>query len=172
MYSKDSLLRLSFLINIGGGGEVKGHLQGSIVPCTELTQCNKAFCELKNKLKCLWKERCLRQGVRLLLILQANTYSPSVLALNCIVHSLSIIPPHVNYSVLTVLVITKPATGFVHLDFNSCLFWGMWQSCISGWAGSLLTSLSSVSHTGSIFTTLIPPLRLPHLSPPPSKADV
>lgn len=79
------------------------------------------------------------------------------------------IPPHVNYSVLTVLVITKPATGFVHLDFNSCLFWGMWQSHISGWAGSWLTSLSSVSHTGSIFTALIPPPWLPLCPLPPVK---
>lgn len=47
MYSKDSLLRLSFLINMGGGGEVKGHLLGSLVPRTELTQCDKGFCELK-----------------------------------------------------------------------------------------------------------------------------
>lgn len=47
MYSKDSLLRLSFLINMGGGGEVTGHLQASLLPCTELTLCNKGFYELK-----------------------------------------------------------------------------------------------------------------------------
>lgn len=64
------------------------------------------------------------------------------------------------------LVIARPATGFVCSDFNSCLFWGMWQSGISGWAGSLLTSLSSGAHTGSIFTTLSPPLWLPGCPPP------
>lgn len=35
MDSEDNLLRRPFLINTGGGGEVKGHRQGSLSPCTE-----------------------------------------------------------------------------------------------------------------------------------------
>lgn len=48
---------------------------------------------------------------------EATDIPCSVLALNCIVHSLINIPPHVNYSKLTELVITKPATGFVCTGF-------------------------------------------------------
>lgn len=66
----------SRLINMGGGGEVKGHLRGSLVPGTELTRRDKGFCELKNKLKRIWKERCWHQGIRLLLILWTNNRFP------------------------------------------------------------------------------------------------
>lgn len=51
MYSKDSLLGLSFLINMGGGEEVKGHLRGFVTPGMELTPCDKGFCEFKKRKK-------------------------------------------------------------------------------------------------------------------------
>lgn len=83
MYSKDSLLRLSFLINLGGGGKVKGRLQGALVPCAKLTQCDKGFCEPEKKKKKAHMERKMLASRD-----EATDIPCSVLALNCIVHSL------------------------------------------------------------------------------------
>lgn len=83
MYSKDSLLRLSFLINLGGGGKVKGRLQGTLVPCAKLTQCDKGFCESEKKKKKAHMERKMLASRD-----EATDIPCSVLALNCIVHSL------------------------------------------------------------------------------------
>lgn len=83
MYSKDSLLRLALLINMGGGGKVKGHLQGSLVPCAKLTQCDKGFCESKKKINKAHMERKMLASRD-----EATDIPCSVLAFNCIVHSL------------------------------------------------------------------------------------
>lgn len=83
MYSKDSLLRLSLLINMGGGGKVKRHLQGSLVPCAKLTQCDKGFCESKKKINKAHRERKMLASRD-----EAIDIPCSVLAFNCIPYKL------------------------------------------------------------------------------------
>lgn len=59
MYSKDSLLRLSFLINLGGGGKVKGSPARRTCALCKANSVTKAFVSLKKKKKAHMERKML-----------------------------------------------------------------------------------------------------------------